>query len=513
MLRHSLPLILFLSVSFLLSGQDAPSLKGRIVDDKTGAPIPFATIKFLKNNQTISGVVSNSHGDFQIPDKFKAAIDMTVISCIGYKTQQVSISQWRTNQVLIIRLKESSTVLSTVTVIQNRKRRITPEEIIERAIERIPDNYPDEPNAYMAYYRDYQIKDDNYINLNEAIVGVYDQGFGKNDQLTTKVRLFDYEANSDFPRDSSTAIVYDNSAGNKFIPGATLHGLGGNELSVLRIHDAIRNHDSFSFSFINTFDENFIGNHFFKLQGTVYKNDIPLYHISFNSKKYLTGFDHFSNGDIYIEHGTYAIHKLEYSTYKREKWNGKLLYKILIEYETGNAAMHLNYISFNDLFMIKNPADFKVVGILLDRPRNAFVVEFNHKLDLASALDKKSYSFYFNSKPLEVDRIEIQNKQETMICAYLKENNIPNVDPRKLGEKLDATFKGIKDVDGRDINKVTYLPVNQFRELFVQKRMTSIDSNATVFVNKGIPLQKNEKAKDLSDEISGYWMNSPLKKE
>lgn len=511
--RYFFLLILFLSVPFLLSGQDSPSLKGKIVDDKTGVPIPFATIKFLKSNQIITGVVSNSNGDFQIPDKFKAIIDMTVISCIGYRTQQVSISQWRINEVLMIRLKESSTMLSNIIVVEKRKRKITSEEIIESAIHKIPDNYSIEPNSYVAYYRDYQIKDDNYINLNEAIVGVYDQGFGKNDQLTTKVRLFDYDLNNDFPRDSLTAIVYDNGAGNKFIPGATLHGLGGNELSVLRIHDAIRNHDLFSFSFINTFDKDFIRNHFFKLQETVYKNDVPLYHISFNSKKYLTGFDHFSNGDIYIEQGNYAIHKLEYSTYEREKSNGKLIYRILIEYERGDAEMQLNYISFNDLFMIKNPADFKVVDVLLDRPNNAFIVEFNHKLDSVSALNKKNYSFYFNSESLEVERIDIRKKEETKIYAYLKKNDMPDEDPLKLGAKLDATFKGIKDVDGREVNKITYLPVNQFRELFVQKYTTSIHSNDTVFVNKNLPLYKNEKTKNLSAEISGYWMNSPLKKE
>jgi hypothetical protein len=143
MLRYSLLLSLLLSTPSLLWGQNAPSLKGKIIDDKTGAPIPFATIKFLKSNQIISGVVSNSNGDFQIPDKFKAIIDMTVISCIGYRTQQVSISQWQINRVLVIRLKESSTMLSNITVVENRKRKITPEKIIERAIQKIPDNYQD----------------------------------------------------------------------------------------------------------------------------------------------------------------------------------------------------------------------------------------------------------------------------------------------------------------------------------------------------------------------------------
>ena len=43
------------------------------------------------------------------------------------------------------------------------------------------------PFNYVAYYRDYQIKNNTYTNLNEAIVRVLDSGFETDDQIDTKL--------------------------------------------------------------------------------------------------------------------------------------------------------------------------------------------------------------------------------------------------------------------------------------------------------------------------------------
>ena len=46
-----------------------------------------------------------------------------------------------------------------------------------KAIENIKNNNPIDPFSYIAYYRDYQFVDKKYINLNEGIAEVFDQGF------------------------------------------------------------------------------------------------------------------------------------------------------------------------------------------------------------------------------------------------------------------------------------------------------------------------------------------------
>ena len=195
---------------------------------------------------------------------------------------------------------------------------------------------------------------DQYINLNEAIVEVFDEGFSSNDQLTTALDLLDYKKNEEFKRDSTTDIAYDNAHGNKFIPGAILSPFGGNELSILRMHDAIRNSQTFSYSYINELDTDFIKNHRFKFAETVYLNKIPLYNITFHSKPEITGSKHFAKGHLYIERGNFAIHTLEYTTYENENSKTKMLYNIRVEYSRLNSLMHLNFISFNNLQLYRS---------------------------------------------------------------------------------------------------------------------------------------------------------------
>ena len=80
-----------------------------------------------------------------------------------------------------------------------------------------------------------------------------------------------------------------------------------------------------------------------------------------------------------------------------------------------------------------------------------------------------------------------------------------------MNERIKFEWGDIKDIDGKTLGKATYMDVNQFRELFVQKQDTKmILSNDTLFIDKLEPLINNS----FSEEISNpsYWMNTPLKK-
>lgn len=502
------------SQSCYLFGQENSSIKGRIIDFSSKGPIPFATIK-LKTSLGFSGVISNGDGDFQIPLRYKAEVDTIVISCIGYLTKKILMKQLMDNQLNIVTLKESVVQLSEIIIKGKKGSRITAKTIVEKAIENVPKNYQDIPNSYLAYYRDYQLKESEYINLNEGIVEIFDKGLHTNDQLSTNVVLLDYKQNEDFQRDTTTLIPYDNEEGNKFIPGATLFSFGGNELTILRVHDAIRNYNQFSYSFVNIFSNDFVDNHSFKFGKTINLNEIPLYQISFKSKIEVTGSRHLAKGVILIERGNFAIHKLEYSVFEKTKSDWKLLYAIHLEYSEDESVMKLNYISLSNFFILKNPFDFKVVDILLDRYINAFIIKFNHKPEPKSALNKNNYVFKFDNKLLEIERIEIPYKRESEVIIYLRGNIIPaREDLLKVAKKLKADFGGIQDTEGREVNKITFFHVNQFRELFVQKITKSLLLPDTSFIQRDEPLSKNYKEhKFINRDISNYWMNTPLKRE
>jgi hypothetical protein len=506
-------LSVFILISNSLLSQNINFINGKITDNKSGNPISFATIR-LKSEQGVLGVISNQDGDFQIPLKYKTTVDTIMISCIGFITKKLPMNQLKENQLNLIILQESVLQLSDVIVKAKREEKLNAYKIVKAAIENIPYNYPSSAYSYIAYYRDYQIRKNQYVNLNEAIVEIVDNGFNSNDQLTTSIGLYGYKKNQGFDRDTTIEIPYDNADGNKFIPGALLFPFGGNELTILRIHDAIRNNKIFSYSFIDRFSNDFINNHFLKLDQTIMLNNILLYQISFRSRSTISGSNYFSNGTLYIEQGDFAIHKLEYSLFRRERQDSKLLYNIRLEYSRSNSLMYLNFISFNNFFERRNPLDFKVLDIVLDRYINAFIVTFSNKPEIQSVYNKRNYDLEFDNIKLEIDRIEIPLRKENQVYLYLRQTLPPTDNSLKLAERLKASIRGVIDTQGRKLNQATYIPVNQFRELFVQTlTLRTQQLSDSMKVNKNLPLSQGKISNGADTDIGNYWMNTPLKKD
>ena len=88
---QSVLFITFLAVIHVSQAQNRNGIiRGKIIDSQSGLALPFVSIK-IKTKMT--GVVSNSNGDFQIPLKFKTLDDSIVISCIGYTTTTLSFNE------------------------------------------------------------------------------------------------------------------------------------------------------------------------------------------------------------------------------------------------------------------------------------------------------------------------------------------------------------------------------------------------------------------------------------
>lgn len=491
-----------------LSAQETTTLRGRVLDASTNAAISFATVRLKGKMQ---GVISNAEGSFQFPYRYKLQQDTLVISCIGYNNRIVPLAQLEDNDINIIKLETSTTQLSEVVIkAQRDKRRLSAIRIVKKAINQIPANYPHSDFAYEAYYRDYQIKDDQYINLNEAILDVFDRGFDTNDYHRTKIRLHSYQKNTKFQRDTTTEIAYDNTY-EKFVPDATLYAFGGNELAILRTHNAIRNHAFPSYSFVYTLADDFIRNHTFKLNEPAFLNDIYLYSVACRSKKSITGSDHFARGTLYIEPDNFAIHKMEYEVYQRDKSKTKLLFDVQVEYVKRDSSMYLNYISFHNLFNLRNPSDFKVEDILFDAHDRIFTITFNHWPTTNSVLDTDNYKIKILGKRMDVEKVTFDGRNANKIYILLEENDkVDFFEHREiLAEEIQIKFNNITDIEGRVLGEETFITVNQFRELFVQQwGLESPQISDRLYIDKNQPLAQNTTVLQKKDTSS--WMNTPL---
>jgi hypothetical protein len=497
----------------LLYGQEK-AFRGKIIDGQTDLPVPFASIK-LKTKML--GVVSNGNGDFQIPREYSKQADSLIISCIGYTTKTVAFRDLQDAILNSIKITPSVSALNEVVVSSRKRINLSASRVLNLAIANLKINYPQEPFSYIGYYRDYQLLDTNYLNLNEAIVQVYDRGFPSNDITETLIELYEFKQNTDFPIDTTTTKPYDNELAkygrskNKYIPNGVLSPMGGSELSILRLHDAIRNNNRFSFSFVDVFIKDFANNHFLQMEEEVYLDTIPLYSISFRSKFEAGGPRNFSEGKLYIEKANFAIHKIEYATYNKTMQGAQLMYSVQTEYSRVGSYMYLNYISFNNGFKTHNDTNFKVIEITYSKDKEAFILDLNSIPEETSVSDTSNYNFMLDGKKLGIQRAQLTG--EMQVTLFLEESAsafmAENADD--MSSKLNMTTKNVRDVKNRELDKDKTSTVFQFRELFVQKifpsKIAPIDGE---FIDKIIPLSKELLSKKLTEK-EAYWMNSPLK--
>ena len=502
-----LVLLIFQANSGLLFSQSPYFITGKIINSATAKPVPFATIK-LKNNHL--GVYANADGDFKVSLNPDFQDDSLLITCIGFKENSVAfkdLSNIKENRILLLPVVYG---LGEVSVIASRKKQSSL-AIIRRAIRNISNNYPDKPFNFISYYRDYQKKDSIYLNLNEAVVQTFDDGFNSGSDFN-KYRLLGFRKNTDFPTINispyySSWNEIDNSS-EKTIPNAILGDQNGNELFVLMTHDALRNFNKRSFSFIEIFSQDFIIYHYFSEPTTVLNNNLLLYKIDFRAKPFVAGDSLTVSGAIYIQPSDYSIHKLEYSTYKKNKEQAlKQIYNIVIEYGKGNSTdsrMRLKYISFNNLFKVTDSTDntyFRVVNSYLDTVRNVnptVVLNFNNKIDRVSASKKDKYRITIGKKDIKMTSIQVIGRTLYLRFKdeYLKE--------RKPVCKV--IIQDIKDTNGNIINKLKSMELYQYRELFVQDYNKSLPYQDSCFI-RYLPLEQN-----CISKYSGnfnYWMNTP----
>ena len=311
----------------------------------------------------------------------------------------------------------------------------------------------------------------------------------------------------------------------KVIDKAYLQNFEGNELTVLRIHDAIRNFNEFSFDFAGTFEKDFLLNHNFSKADEVLLEEDVLYNISFTARKQ----GYLARGNLYISKTDFAIYKMEYTLYDtdknkaRDKKNKhgnkhKPIFDVTIDYVRLNEKMYPNYISFSNNFQLNLPPKFNLDEVEANARLGYFILRFNNTLDSVTALKKDNYRAFFDQQKIEIEKIKLFGNWLALYPA-IKRDSL-NTMMRKLDsvnkagvfskEIFDITVSGIEDIDGNLVNEIHVEEYEQFREFFVQR--VKPESRAPfddLFMNKRIPIFKNQpiaRSKDMKE----YWMNTPL---
>ena len=503
-------IVFFFSLLSIGQSIQEKELRAQVLDAKDSLPVVFATVQF-KN--TKKGLVTDEYGYFRMPARLKESIDTLRISSIGYETLETQISDLEGEALNVIFLSPKIESLGEVILVGKGKQKGSGSiglSLIKKAIDKIPENYPNLPHSYVAYYRDYQKVENQYLNLNEAIIEVFDGGIQTNQiyHPSNQTVMYEYKSNLDFPQDENLARAYNEDG--KYILNAVISDMGGNELSILYLHNPIRNFNRSSFSFVDVLQTDFVGNHTFKTRRVSYFDNTPLYEIDFQYIKPDSKFEYSARGKLYISPTTHAIHKLEYYL----SYRNKPLYTLTTEYISREGLMYLNYISFNNYFKVADRQSFEIKDITFDRDDNSFYVSFTNPVKLETQGSSKDFRFLYKKRKLSIDNIELIEPKK--IRVKLVKGTLPTAeieDGADAMKHVTYRIKNLRDVSNKKLGKKQTVTANQFRELFVQEvfPVKPLPQNIN-YINKQRPLPKYRR-EDSDTFIAKYWLNTPLKSQ
>ncbi len=168
-----------------MNAQDTSVITGKVINGEDKEPLSFASIR-LKNHPI--GTISNENGEFDFYIPKSKRNDTLSISFIGFNSYEVPLVN--INRKLEIILTPSSNVLDEVILTEKN-----PLDYIKKALERLPDNYPQEEYQTLAYYREKFIENGAVVNKEEGVFKTYYPKVGDSAKNQHQLLLYKPEEN------------------------------------------------------------------------------------------------------------------------------------------------------------------------------------------------------------------------------------------------------------------------------------------------------------------------------
>ncbi len=146
--------------------QDFITIKGKVVDAETGAPLIFATVAVKESNVAI---VTNIDGEFTLKIGDPNVSKSLEVSFLGYKNKTILLTDMRDNGFKNVISMESAPIPIKEIVVKP----LDPVSIVEKAIGNIGKNYESVPNLMTAFYRETIRKNRTYVSIGEAVVEIF----------------------------------------------------------------------------------------------------------------------------------------------------------------------------------------------------------------------------------------------------------------------------------------------------------------------------------------------------
>jgi hypothetical protein len=331
------------------------SLKGKVLHEQTGEPVSFAHVGIC--NKSI-GAVANESGDYMLNIPSYLAADSICATAIGYETYRKSIAELAGAKELNLALVPQTLMLGDVLI---KDEKITARRVIEKAIRRIPKNYPKKPFALEGYYRDYLKKNNAYAGFLEGAMYVKDPGY-RNDAEKTNLEILQMRYNDAYaPAFEEYVLDFEDDTTKLLIHGI-LPTMNGNEFMNMVHNNPIRNYSE-SVPFIGTFETFAERNYDFQIEYYTYLDDKEVCVINIAPSKNFR-FTHVAiEGKMYVRTDNFAIVKFSYAYFVTKRLETKKWYELNVEYREHEGKMYLKYISYMNYFKLMTQKEIADLAI------------------------------------------------------------------------------------------------------------------------------------------------------
>ncbi|MBT0608976.1 carboxypeptidase-like regulatory domain-containing protein [Aequorivita echinoideorum] len=362
--------ILFISVSTFAQTE----IKNKVTDFLTFLPIESASV-YIKN--TTVGTITNSDGNFSlvVPAEYKN--DTLVVSSIGYKSFKTAIQDFDSSTE--IALEEDVASLDEVVLVADTRPK-TGNDIMLRAIERLPRNLPEKAYLQKGFLRHKERNRREYKWLIESAITLYDSSYAAGAEDNLKINVDETRKSYDL-RDVDSLYAYTSylryKARNVNLKSKTLVR---DTIQTKTLVNAIKWNDERINGLDNLFKgrlnlvrnanapqalfgKNMLEKHQFDLDTILVEDGRKLYKIKISRSKdfiglgteniYNEGYE--AQGWIYIYWDNYAIKKVEYELVaasdaqkKRSKslFGTQLNHKLILSYKDFDGKMYPSYIFY-----------------------------------------------------------------------------------------------------------------------------------------------------------------------
>ena len=370
-LQNQILYILFFLCSTITFAQQ--EISNKVLDFFKDEPIESASV-YIKT--TAIGTITNADGKFALRIPRENATDTLVVSSIGYSTEKIPLDQFDASEPIY--LVEEVASLDEV-VLEAEERPKTGNEIVLKAIEKLPLTMPDSSYIQKGFLRHKERNKKEFKWLIESAISVYDSSYNVSANTHLKINVDQMRKSYDL-RDIDSLFTYASYLNQNNKTRTNPKNLRRVQIKTAELNKAIKWNDNRvnglqnifqgklnMFRNVNSkkalFGDDILKKHQFELDTILVDNERKLYKIKINKGAEYVGLDtkgiynegYHANGWLYIYYDNFAIKKVEYeliAASNEQKSRSKRLFdtqvnhKLVINYKEFNDKMYPNYIYY-----------------------------------------------------------------------------------------------------------------------------------------------------------------------